>query len=48
MGSYISKDDLDEMEINLNGDSLKLILRKFINFILILFILKFFKNYLSE
>jgi len=48
MGSYISKDDLDEMEINLNGDSLKFILRKFINFILILFILKIFKNYLSE
>ena len=43
MGSYISKDDLDEMEINLNRDSLKLILRKFINFILILFILKFLK-----
>tara|TARA_B100000768_G_C11029618_1_gene269528 strand:+ start:38 stop:184 length:147 start_codon:yes stop_codon:yes gene_type:complete len=48
MGSYISKDDLDEMEINLNGDSLKFILRKFINFILILFILKIFKNYLRE
>ena len=57
MGSYISKNDLNNLEKNLNIDSLKFILTIFFKIILILFILKilkiclnpiYFKNYLSE